>query len=260
MARGAVTIRDLGFWSLFALLLPQAIRVRKTAPRFPSAGGPSSGEAGQGDRTIRLLAIGDSIIAGVGACTLEHALVGQAAASLARTAGARVSWKAEGRSGLTSRQITRRMLPRVADAPDEYPFDAILVSAGVNDVISLHGLGRWRNDLEDLMNALANRWPDAVIAFSGLPPMNHFPALPQPLRALFGLRARQFDRVLRDVLEDHPLAVHIPLAFEAREGSFCEDGFHPSDQSYAEFGRFAARAVQDGLENRGGFANRVRSA
>jgi len=36
-----------------------------------------------------------------------------------------------------------------------------------------------------------------VIAFSGLPPMNHFPALPQPLRALFGLRARRIDRSCR---------------------------------------------------------------
>lgn len=234
-----MTIRDLGFWSLFALLLPQAIWVRKTAARFPPAGGPLTGEAGQGGKTIRLLALGDSIIAGVGARKLGEALVGQTAKHLSGALDVRVRWKAHGRSGATTRQIATRMLPRL----DNEQVDAILVSAGVNDVISLRGLTRWRSDIEALLSALGDRWPNAVIAVSGLPPMNRFPALPQPLRALFGLRARQFDRVLRDVLEDHPFAVHIPLAFEARDGSFCDDGFHPSEQSYAEFGRLAAGTI-----------------
>lgn len=232
-------MRDLGFWSLFALLLPQALWVRKTALRFPAADGPPEGQTGHGPNELKMLALGDSIIAGVGARELGNALVGQAAQHLSDTLDVRVRWEAHGRSGATTRQIATRMLPGV----ENERVDAILVSAGVNDVISLHGLARWRKDLEGLMRALAGRWPDAVIAVSGLPPMNHFPALPQPLRALFGMRARQFDRVLRDVLEDHPLAVHIPLSFEAREGSFCEDGFHPSEQSYRDFGRLCAAAI-----------------
>jgi len=238
-----LTGRDLLFWSLFAPLVPQALWVRKTARRFPPADGESAGEAGQGDRTIRLLAIGDSIIAGVGARTLDNALVGQAASSLARIAGARVTWAAEGSSGVTSRHITTRMLPRMIENADDSPFDAILISAGVNDVISLHTVGRWRRDLEELLQSLSNRWPEAVIAFSGLPPMNHFPALPQPLRAVFGLRARQFDAVLRERSTTFANVLHIPLAFEARPGSFSEDGFHPSESSYAAFGALAAKAI-----------------
>lgn len=231
--------RDLGFWTLFALILPQAVWVRKTALRFPAADGPSAGEAGHSPNDLKMLALGDSIIAGVGARTLENALVGQTAQHLSDALDVRVRWHAHGRSGATTRQIATRMLPRLENGQ----VDAILVSAGVNDVISLHDLARWRKDIEALLTALTNRWPHAVIAVSGLPPMNHFPALPQPLRALFGLRARQFDRVLREVLESHPMAVHIPLAFEARDGSFCDDGFHPSEQSYAEFGLLAASAI-----------------
>lgn len=239
-----MTGRDLLFWSLFAPLVPQALWVRRTAARFPAAEGDSTGVTGYGETTIRLLALGDSIVAGVGARTLENALVGRAAASLARIAGARVIWTAEGRSGVTCRYIATRMLPRLADPPDGRSFDAILVSAGVNDVISLHGIDRWRRDLDHLLKSLANRWPEAVIAFSGLPPMNHFPALPQPLRALLGMRARHFDRELRAILDGYPQAVHIPLDFEARPGSFSGDGFHPSEQSYAEFGTMAATAIR----------------
>ena len=239
MARGAVTVRDLGFWTLFALLLPQAVWVRKTALRFPAADGPSEGENGHGPNELRMLALGDSIIAGVGARELADALVGQTAKHLSDALDVRVRWESLGRSGATTRHIATRMLPRL----DNGQVDAVLVSAGVNDVISLHGLKRWRSDIEALLDALTDRWPDAVIAVSGLPPMNHFPALPQPLRALFGLRARQFDRVLCGVLKDRPLAVHIPLSFEARDGSFCDDGFHPSEQSYREFGQMAAKCI-----------------
>jgi lysophospholipase L1-like esterase len=232
--------RDLLFWSLFAPLIPQALRVRKTALRFRPAAGQSTGEVGQAGTTIRLLAIGDSIIAGVGARTLQHALVGQTAEYLAQAARARVAWTACGRIGATSRQIEQDLLPQVEDDS----FDAILVSTGVNDVISLHGLERWRNDVEALLDALSVRWPEAVISFSGLPPMQHFPALPQPLRAVFGLRARQFDQELRRLLEHYPQASHVPLDFEALPGSFSGDGFHPSERSYAEFGAMAGKSIR----------------
>mgnify|MGYP005847902669 CR=1 FL=1 len=61
-----MTGRDLLFWSLFTPLIAQALYVRKTAARFPPAEGASTAEAGEGDKTIRLLALDDSIIAGVG--------------------------------------------------------------------------------------------------------------------------------------------------------------------------------------------------
>ena len=59
-------MRNLLFWGLFPLLIPQALWVRKTAPRTAPAAGPRSGTVGDG-RPIRLVGVGDSIIAGVGA-------------------------------------------------------------------------------------------------------------------------------------------------------------------------------------------------
>ena len=245
-----MTGRDLLFWAQFVPLIPQALWVRRTAARFPPANGEPNGETGRGDSQIRLLAIGDSIIAGVGAKTLEKALVGRTAERLAQTSGARVVWTAKGKNGVTSRYIARRLLPRVADKAENSPFDAILVSAGVNDVISLHSLGRWRRDIDALLTALAGRWPEAVIAMSGLPPMNHFPTLPQPLRAVFGMRARDFDRTLREMLQRYRQAAHISLDFEARPGSFSDDGFHPSERTYAAFGAMAADAILKAISDK----------
>lgn len=36
-------MRAILFWGLFPLVFPQAIYVRKTAPRFSAAGGPKVG-------------------------------------------------------------------------------------------------------------------------------------------------------------------------------------------------------------------------
>ena len=59
-------MRTVLFWGLFPFVLPQAILLRKNAPGFFEAGGPKEGYVGAG-RNFNLIAIGESIIAGVGA-------------------------------------------------------------------------------------------------------------------------------------------------------------------------------------------------
>lgn len=49
-------IRRVLFWTLFPFVLPQAIRIRNNAPRFPGAGGQREGATGKGTR-LNLLAI-----------------------------------------------------------------------------------------------------------------------------------------------------------------------------------------------------------
>ena len=191
------------------------------------------------DLTVTFGVFAAIIVAGVGAGTLERALPGRTAAALAEALDARVEWLAIGRSGAAGRYIAQHMLTEIEKAR----FDVIVVSAGVNDLISLHSLARWRKDLAALLHALSGRWPDAAIAFSGLPPMQCFPALPEPLRSLIGMRARQFDLVLRETIAACPQAIHLPLGFVADRQSFSGDGFHPSEASYATFGRIAADAL-----------------
>ena len=104
------TLKNLLFWAALPFLVPQALYVRRTAPRFAPAGGPTTGSTGDGD-DARLLAIGDSIIAGVGASELPKALVGQTARSLATTKGCRVSWQALGVSGYDSAKTLEHLIP-----------------------------------------------------------------------------------------------------------------------------------------------------
>ena len=231
-------MKNLLFWTVFPLLLPQALYVRRTAPRFGPAGGPSEGSCGTGD-PCRLLAIGDSIIAGVGASEQSRALVGQTAAALAKSLQREVAWKALGVSGYNAARVLDTLVPKLPG--DESDF--IVVSVGVNDITGLATLSKWRQNLSRLLDKLRAHSPGAVVAVAGMPPMHGFPLLPQPLRATIGMRARAFDEAAKDVVGSYKRFVHVPLDFEPQAHKFAPDGYHPSEESYVEFGRHMADAL-----------------
>ncbi len=228
-------MRSILFWGLFPFVLPQALNVRKNAPRFASARGPKSGTVGAG-KPLNLVAIGDSIISGVGASTLEKALVGQTAAALADELDVQINWTSWGSTGASTQKITQRLVPRLSDAPADF----IIVSAGVNDVTSLSTVSAWEKQLTALLSSLKKHSPSALIAVAGIPPLRGFPLLPQPLRALFGVRGETFDAAAKKLIEKEKQVVYVPLEFEPRPEFFSADGFHPSEPSYKEFGKLMA--------------------
>lgn len=223
------------FWLAFPFLVPQALYVRRTAPRFAPAAGSPDGSVGEGEQ-IRLLAVGDSIIAGVGAAELTRALVGQTATAIASSRNCHVSWHAFGRSGYDSAKILDRIVPVLPSAA----FDYIIVSVGVNDITGLTPIRAWRRNLALLLRELRTRSPDALIAVAGIPPLHGFPLLPQPLRAVFGMRGRAFEEVALQVVGNCENVLHVPLDFEPDPSRFAPDGYHPSEASYAVFGRHMA--------------------
>jgi lysophospholipase L1-like esterase len=214
------------------------VRVRRNAPRFPAPDGPRSGAVGKG-KPLRMLAIGDSIIVGVGARTMENALVGRVATRLADRLEARIHWTAVGSIGATTAKVHRQLLPRV----EAEPFDLIMVSAGVNDITALATRARWRTALDGLLSDLGAHSPRAVMALVGIPPLGRFPLLPQPLRSVIGVRGGTFDAVARAVVAHHPRVTYVPVQFTAGPDRFSEDGFHPSETSYVEFGESMADAL-----------------
>ncbi len=219
----------LGFWSLLPLALPQALYIRRTAPRFGGAPGPTSGTANpEGNGVPRsLVGVGDSIIAGVGTSALEHALIGQVADALGDRLDAPVHWKAIGRSGATTRQVVDELAPQLPTTPADH----VIVSVGVNDVTKPSSRSDFRQALGDLLATLERHSPTAAIAILGLPPMHRFPLLPQPLRATLGCRARVLDHIARGVVAEHRNARHAAVEVEVRPGAFADDGYHPSEAS-----------------------------
>ena len=223
--------------ALGPVLLAQGKRVRRTAPTLPEPTGEREGIIGDGP-TLRLLILGDSAAAGVGADTQEAALAGQLAVALAPTF--RLHWKLLAFTGATTRDILRRL---TSEPPAAY--DVVVTSLGVNDVTGRRALDIWRRQQLELIDLLRARLGATLIVLSGLPPMHRFPALPQPLRWYIGSRARDFNRVLAEVAASRPGCEFLALGHEMMDVSaMASDGFHPGPPIYALWAREAARRIE----------------
>lgn len=231
-------IKRFAFWAMFPFVVPQAILVRKRAPRFDGASGRNRGVVGTGDRT-RLLAIGDSVIAGVGAATFENALVGNTALAVARRFDVSVEWTALGKIGAPVGQVYEDLLPRVP----KHKYDIMVVSVGVNDVTGLKRSAVFRSELQALLAALHAHSPNAQIVVLGMPPMRSFPLLPRPLRWILGLRGRTLDQIIQQVAAEQPGAYCIPLEIEPDPSMFAADGYHPSEASCADLGELIGETL-----------------
>jgi lysophospholipase L1-like esterase len=214
------------FWALLPVTAPQGLWLRRRATRLPSAAGARTGAIGAG-QDYHLLALGDSIIDGVGSGRVEASLPVQLAGALAEGMERRVHWRIEGSSGHAIRDV----ISRLDSLAHETTIDLVFVSVGVNDVTGLSSTRSWRRDLERLLAGVHQRWPDAWVLFAGLPPMARFPLPPQPLRMSLGLRAATLDREAKSIIAAHPRAVHAPTRIDPGRHAFCEDGFHPAPES-----------------------------
>jgi lysophospholipase L1-like esterase len=232
----------LKFWAALPFVLPQALSLRKSAPRFAAAAGNPYGSSAfdaSSARRLRLLGIGDSIIAGVGATQLSQALIAQTARALAQTQSCPVDWQVLGQIGLDAGQIWRQLVPKLPP----HAFDLIVVSTGVNDVTGITSTRAWRRNLTGLVQALHRHSPEALLLLLGVPPMGQFPLLPAPLRQVIGLRAQILDKAARAQLAQYRYVRYVPLDFDLRPGQFSADGYHPSEASYAELGDLLAATI-----------------
>jgi len=172
--------------------------------------------------------VGDSIIAGVGVDEQRHALVGQFARRLQERTRRPVEWRAVGFNGATSAEVARSVAQRVPGA------DVYLLSVGVNDVTHAVAARKFAGNVASLVAALRNRSPAATILFVGIPPLAMFPALPWPLGALLGERARSLQAAARATLTgENAFCFDFPESLPA--GGFAPDGFHPAADACGEW-------------------------
>ncbi|MNF45923.1 GDSL-like Lipase/Acylhydrolase [compost metagenome] len=227
--------------ALGPLLLIQGLYTRWVTPKLPEAEGERQGVAGCGV-ALRLLILGDSAAAGVGAATQDEAITGKLVARLANDY--RITWTLWAQSGLDS-QALLNVLER--NSPE--PFDVVLLCVGVNDVTSRISADQWLAQQDRLMELLSGKYAVKQIVVSPLPPMHLFPALPQPLRWYLGSRASRFNHRLAGLAErkDHCTLLAISLAPVA--GLMAADGFHPGPAIYSLWADHAARAIQQRFQH-----------
>ncbi|TMR00632.1 SGNH/GDSL hydrolase family protein [Actinomadura soli] len=230
---------------LAPVLVVQAWRTVRRTPRLDPASGDEHGfvpgaNPGSGP-AFRVVVIGESTAAGVGASQHAQALPGFLAEALKERLRRSVAWSVTGENGATARRVTTGLVPAAGGPP---ALDLVVVTVGINDLIRRRPLRRWTADLADLIAVLRGRYADATLVVAGMPPVHRFPAIPQPLRLVLGARARSMDRIMRDVAVAGG-AVHAPMdeGMARDRRLFASDGFHPSPAGYRAWAEDLARAA-----------------
>jgi lysophospholipase L1-like esterase len=227
--------------ALGPLLLWQGRRVRATALRLPEAAGERAAQGG----ALRLLIVGDSSAAGVGASHQDEALAGRLAQALAARLGEPVGWQLVATSGHRSRQALEAL--RTADLQ---PADVLVTALGVNDVVDQIAPQEALQALDAIDTLARERAGVRLSLHCAAPPMQSFPLLPQPLRWFFGRQAARFNAALAARLAGQPArrVVQLPQAMQRDAAALmAADGFHPGPRGYALWAEALADQVVSGL-------------
>jgi lysophospholipase L1-like esterase len=170
----------------------------------------------------------------VGVVHQRDALAGQLMPRLARACGARVEWRLLARSGLTTAQ-TLHLLQR------EGPVfaDLAVVVTGVNDVVDQVPSHHAVSTRESLANWLRNASGVQHVVHCPLPPIHHFPGLPQPLRWVAGSDARRHNAALERWSRSRGDVSCVEMVLSLDRDVMASDGFHPGEPVY----RHSATAI-----------------
>jgi lysophospholipase L1-like esterase len=208
---------------LMPLAVLQGLWVLQRTPRLPAPTG-RAGRIGVGlGAPLRVVGLGDSIMAGTGVREQCNSLTATYARLLQGRMQRDVEWRVHGYNGATSASVLHKLAPAVPSA------NVYLLSVGVNDVTRGVEPARFARNLQEIVDLLRRKAPSATILFGGLPPLDCFPALPWPLKTLLARRARELQQVAANLAARHDrmLCFEFPPAMPADQ--FAADGFHPAE-------------------------------
>ncbi|MEY2436172.1 MAG: hypothetical protein QOF97_1008, partial [Acidimicrobiaceae bacterium] len=177
----------------------------------------------------RVVWLGDSTAAGVGASGVDGSLPRQVAAGLGRP----VELTVLAVSGDRVSDVARAQVPRLAALPARP--DVIFISVGANDVTHLSGPVEFGRTYRAVLEALPQ---GAQVVMLGVPDMGSTTRLVQPLRAIAGARGSALDDVVRGLARDlHATYVDIaghtgPSFRRDPDRYFAADHYHPNDEGY----------------------------
>lgn len=226
---------DLGRIALFPIILTQGLWVAARAQSMPEPKGARSGTMGQGP-DLRVLIVGDSSAAGVGVRHQREALTGQTVRRLAQDFT--VHWRLIAKTGATTADTVKRLQRAKAE-----PFDVAITALGVNDAKNGMSAASWHSNYVKVLDLLAIRFEVRKITVCGLPPVQDFPLLPHPLKAMLARRARYFDLLLQRIVRRTENADFLAMPTSLNPDHMAEDGFHAGPLIYDEWGSHTANAI-----------------
>lgn len=227
-------------WLLLPVAACYALGVRRRTPRIPPPHGCQRGRCGEGEATWRLLVMGDSSAAGVGADTTDETLGPQLAGIIHARTGETVRWRNAGANSAMAYDLRDRILPHI----EERDFTHIVLAVGTNDMKNYLTATRFKRGFGGLLYAIHARWPEAKVIWSPVIHMPDVPVLPRPLAWILKLRTQIINAMGYRMCRERMAVAATPLPVHSNEG-FAIDGFHANPAGYRYWAEHLAGFVMD---------------
>ena len=251
-------------YPVLPFLIYQANKIRKENPSPPAIS--ENLILGNGKRKILIL--GESTVAGVGASQEEFTLAG----NLYRLIGSDFQVTNLGKNGLRASQALPHFNATLRSISES--FEGACIFLGANDCFRLTHPKKYHQSLSDLLQFLQNKLKVKWIYLADIPPVQLFPAFPNLLE--FFLKAQRtflqkemksialesehilFEPILIDISYDYNLSFSCHMesshGLQSSHGMtvsscsispdfFSKDNIHPSDMGYQKIAEFAAEGL-----------------
>ncbi|MDA4847083.1 SGNH/GDSL hydrolase family protein [Hoeflea poritis] len=234
-------------WLLMPVALFEGIKLRARTQRLHPPDGQSHGIVGD-DREpdYRILVLGDSSAAGVGADRLEDTIGPQIAAVLHERTGATVAWHRAGSNSAICEQLRDLVVPNL----ERHDYTHVIIAAGTNDAKNFLTARRFKRGFGGLLYAVKAKWPEATIIWSPVIDMRTVPALPPLLAQILEMRVRIINRVGRQLCPER-FAIAAPRLQPPDSSGFSSDGFHAGASGYRYWAELLAQTVIEQREPAG---------
>ncbi len=224
---------------LLPILYYQGKKIRASVPRLPEAKLPQGNVDNSSEKSLRLLLLGESTIAGVGVDYHKEGFSGALATYLGESLDCNVKWKVYAKSGYTARQIVNNIVDKIT----ENKADLIVIGLGGNDAFTLNSPGRWGNDIQALLKKVRKRFSNTPVVFTNMPPIKEFPAFTFLIKLVVGNLVEMHGEELKKRIssEDNVFYSSEVITIDGwlrkfnideKDHEFFSDGVHPSKFTY----------------------------
>ncbi|WP_111669610.1 GDSL-type esterase/lipase family protein [Algoriphagus litoralis] len=224
-------------YPVLPFLIFQAFRIRQIRPQLPALS--ENLTLGNGNR--KLLILGESTAAGVGASAQRFTLAGQFFQHL----GSEFQVKNLGKNGLQVHQVTSHFNKELNAIQDR--FEGIMLFLGANDCFKLTAPDKFRIELDKLISDLKNRFSPDWIYLADIPPVHLFPAFPKLMQYFLQGQRNFLQKEMISISQSQKEVLFDKITLDINSDFFASDLIHPADEGYQKIAKFTL----DGLSTRG---------